>query len=150
MDFAALAGTWNHMVNYANSLAVAMDPPIPPRVLQDAFRRQWEVRGGGVVAWSITFRFLKLKAHSPYSAFLIGRAGKFCKERSNTEYWPGRGFLGDAPGPHGNPYVRLGDASAILPATGTAFEHTQGTPWLLRNYSYNGKTPGQAFSHCDE
>ena len=29
MDFVALAGTWDHMVNYANSLAVAMDPPSP-------------------------------------------------------------------------------------------------------------------------
>ena len=30
MDFVALAGTWDHMVNYAKSLAVAMEPPIPP------------------------------------------------------------------------------------------------------------------------
>ena len=150
MDFAALAGTWNHVVNYANSLAVAMDPPIPPRVLQDAFRRQWEVGGGGVVAWSITFRSLKLKDHSPYFAFFIGRAGKFCKERSNTEYWPGRGFLGDVSRPQGNPYVLLGGASATLTARGIALDHPQATPWLLRNYSYDGKTPGQAFSNYKE
>ena len=141
MDFEASADLLDHLVNHERSLTMAVDPLIPPRVLQDAFRRQWEVRGGGVVAWSITFRFLKLKDHSPYSAFLIGRAGKFCKERSNTEYLPGRGFLGDVSGPQGNPYVLLGDASATLPATGTALEHPQATPWLLRNYSYNGKTP---------
>ena len=29
MDFVALAGTWDHMVSYGNSFAVAMDPPSP-------------------------------------------------------------------------------------------------------------------------